>query len=835
MVAAFNTSVRGKLWFLIVLNSGIALMLTGTSLFCYESLQQRGSAMRELSTRARIVAESSTAALSFGDKNAAAETLSMLRADSHVIDATIYDRNDRPFARYRSALASSGGPEFGPHSDGAYIENGAVLVFQPIRLKDQRIGTVFLKSTMDEVYFRLRQYVGIVCLVLVVPLGIALLSGSRIQKLMVDPITELSGAARRVAVEKNYSVRAVKHSEDEIGTLIDSFNHMLSQIEINELARKAAEENLRESEERYALAARGAKDGLWDWKLSSDRIYFSPRWNQMLGCPVSETWSDCEEWFSLIHPSDHHRVKSEIAAHLAGTTAEFVSEYRMRHVNGTFIWMLTRGIAVRNQNGRAIRMAGSQTDITEGKVADPLTGLPNRLYFIDRLENSIETAHQMGILFAVLFLDLDRFKLINDSLGHAAGDELLVEIAMLLRSTVRSSDPIAVAGLPVIARLGGDEFAVLLPGIRHQLDAEAVAGRIVSQIAAPFHVNGRQVFASVSIGISLSTSGNTPEDLLRNADTAMYHAKTSGKARFAVFDEKMRERAIARLETETDLRKAIDGQQLVLCYQPQVCLRDQRIIGYETLIRWNHPERGLLVPGEFIPLAEETDLIVALGRWVLKEACRQMAEWHRSVVCDPPLTVSVNVSFKQLTETDLVEEVRRVLAETGLHPGSLKLEMTESAIMANAENAVAMLQQLKDMGVGLEIDDFGTGYSSLSYLNKLPFDTLKIDRSFVMELASAESAEIVKTIVELARSMNMNAIAEGVETADQLQALIALGCRYAQGFYFSKPLGSEETYALMLEREDLKRAFAYLQTSSLNSGYRASPYPLVSTEAAIQS
>jgi diguanylate cyclase (GGDEF)-like protein/PAS domain S-box-containing protein len=801
-----NRSIRVKLWTLIGLNSSLALLLAGLGLFGYESFQERRGAVGELSTQARIIAESSTAALSFSDDIAAAEVLGALRGDSHVVEATIYDQSNHALAHYVNASGVGASPPPHPPAIGAYLENGTVLVCEPVRLNNKQIGVVLLKSTMNEVYARLRRYTGIVCLVLLVSLGFALLLSSRVQRLIADPITDLSAVARRIAVDKNYSVRAIKHADDEIGILIDSFNEMLSQIQ-------SAEESVRESEERYALAARGANDGLWDWKLTSDTIYFSPRWNQMLGLPASEAWSRPEDWFSRIHPSDQGRLKSELAAHLAGTTSEFVSEYRMRHWNGAFIWMLSRGIAVRNQRGTAIRIAGSQTDITEGKIGDPLTGLPNRLYFIDKLESAIEAAHQMGTQFAVLFLDLDRFKLINDSLGHASGDELLVEIAMRLRMNVRAGNPATAVGPSVVARLGGDEFAILLPGIQHQVDAEVVAERILKQLGAPFHLNGRQMFASVSIGIALSSSGNTPEDLLRNADTAMYYAKTRGKARFAVFDERMRARAIARLEIETDLRKAIDGQQLVLYYQPQVCLLDQRIVGYEALVRWNHPERGLLVPDEFISVAEEADLIVPLGRWVLKEACRQMAEWHRYIVCDPPPTVSVNVSFKQLTEASFVEDVRRILVETGLTPGGLKLEMTESAIMANAENAVSMLQQLKEMGVGLEIDDFGTGYSSLSYLNRLPFDTLKIDRSFVRDLACVESSEIVKTIVELARSMSLHVVAEGVESIDQLRTLTAMGCHYGQGYYFSQPIAGEATRALMGEREDFRRAFSLLQTS----------------------
>jgi len=812
-------SIGARLSLLIVLNSSLALLSAGIALFGYESFLQRGAASRELSAQAGILAESSTAALTFADDRAAAQTLSALRGDTQVVEGVIYDRNERPFSQYRRAGYSTGSPAPKLRAAGVYFENGAVLVFQPIRLDREIIGTIFLKSS-SQVSARLRQYVGIVCLVLLLSQGFALLLSSRMQRTITGPITELSGVARSVSVDKNYAVRAEVHAGGEIGMLVDSFNHMLSQIEIRELARRKAEESLRESEERYALAARGANDGLWDWKIATGEIYFSSRWNQMLGYPELDRGSNPEEWFSLIHTTDRNRVTAEIAAHLAGTTTEFVSEYRMRHKNGSFIWVLSRGIAVRNGAGSAVRMAGSQTDITEGKVADPLTALPNRLYFTDKLEAAFEAARQGG-LFAVLFLDLDRFKLINDSLGHGAGDELLMGIADRLRSSVRGGKETRQA---VVARLGGDEFAILLPDIREGGEAAVVAQRILDRLESPFHLGERQVFATVSIGIALNSSGGTPEELLRNADTAMYHAKAKGKARFAAFDEGMRERAVAHLEIETGLRKAIDGRQLILYYQPELSVTTRRVIGYEALVRWNHPERGILPPSEFIPVAEESELIVHLGRWVLREACRQMAEWHTKFEFDPPLTISVNVSPRQLNQGGIVEDVERVLAETGLTPECLKLEVTEGSIMQDAETALATLRRLKSLGIGLEIDDFGTGYSSLSYLQRLPFDTVKVDRSFIKELgASAESSEIVRTIMELARSLQMDVVAEGVETEDQFQQLAALGCNYVQGYYFSKPVSAPATQSLLLERDRLQRSFAALQGATLGVGDLLAP------------
>jgi diguanylate cyclase (GGDEF)-like protein/PAS domain S-box-containing protein len=799
-----NRSIGVRLSLLIVLTSSLALLLAGFVLFGYENFQQRGAASRELTAKAGIIAESSTAVLSFNDKAAATQTLAALRGDSAVAEGAIYDSGNRLFALYVRSGSRSGLSTQQVRQTGVYFESGAVLVFQPIRVGDQTLGTIFLKSNSD-VRARLRQYVGIVCLVLLLSQAFALLFSARLQRTITVPITELTGVARLISVDKNYAVRAVRHSGGEIGVLIDSFNHMLSQIETRELA-------LRESEERYALATRGANDGLWDWKIKTDEIYFSARWNQMLGYPDRDSWADSEAWFRLIHQADRDRVKGEITAHREGATPIFSCEYRMHHENGSYIWVLSRGIAVRNGDGVATRMAGSQTDITEGKVADPLTALPNRLYLLDKLDNLFDTQHENGNLFAVLFLDLDRFKLINDSLGHAAGDELLMGIAGRLRSSVRAGWEDRHS---VVVRLGGDEFAILLGDIRDDGDAAIVAQRILNELETPFCLEGRQVFANVSIGIALSSSSSTSEDLLRNADTAMYHAKVNGKGCFAVFDTGMRDRAMARLEVETGLRKAIDSQELILYYQPELCLSTRRVIGYEALVRWNHPTLGIRPPSEFIGVAEESDLIVHLGRWVLKSACAQMAEWQKRFTFDPPLTISVNISARHLSDSGLVQDVERALSETGLDPKCLKLEVTEGAIMQQPELALATLRRLKTMNVGLEIDDFGTGYSSLSYLQRLPFDTVKIDRSFIKELGvGSESDEIVRTIVELARSLEMEVVAEGVETEGQLQRLASLGCEYAQGFYFSKPVGANTTQALMEAKDEMQRAFAVLQRES---------------------
>jgi diguanylate cyclase (GGDEF)-like protein/PAS domain S-box-containing protein len=568
-----------------------------------------------------------------------------------------------------------------------------------------------------------------------------------------------------------------------------------------QVSHKRAQAALRESEARYALAARGANDGLWDWDLQTDKVYYSPRWKTLLGWEEEEVGAGLDEWFGRVHPEDLPRIHAEIAAHRDGLTPHFENEHRLLHKDNAYRWVLTRGLAVRGRDGQAVRMAGSLTDITADKVADPLTRLPNRVLFLDRLGRALERAKRdRDLRFAVLFLDLDRFKVINDNLGHLFGDELLITVARRLEASLRGAD--TVARLPsqsTVARLGGDEFTVLLDDIQDVSKAVAVAERIQQELAVPFLLNGTEVFISASIGITVGPAGySQAEELLRDADAAMYVAKAAGKARCEVFDSAMRERALARLQMENDLRRAIERREFCLHYQPILALEPPRLVGFEGLVRWQHPQRGLLQPTEFIPLAEETGLIVPLGWWVLREACRQMSAWQARYPVDPPLAISVNLSSKQFLQADLDAEVQRLLGETGLDPRTLKLEITESAIMDDPSGTSGKLVRLRALGVQVCIDDFGTGYSSLNCLHRFPVDTLKIDRSFVRQMEDAEeNMQIVQSIVGLAHILSIDVIAEGVETEAQRNKLAALNCEYGQGYFFSRPLDSAAAEAFL--------------------------------------
>ncbi len=550
---------------------------------------------------------------------------------------------------------------------------------------------------------------------------------------------------------------------------------------------------LQEREEQYDLVAQACNDGLWDWNVQTHEVYYSPRWAAIIGHGEQALGRSIEEWFDRIHPEDNERFRADLREHCQRETTAFECQYRIQHQDQTYRWVSSRGMAVFGPQGQVLRIAGSQTDLTHHiALYDYLTGLPSRALFLDQLQRTLKrTQRQRNYLFAILFLDCDRFKLINDSLGHAIGDRLLVEVAKRLTAALRPGD--------VIARLGGDEFAILLENIPELSLAEQVASRLNRELEQAFELEGHTVYISASIGIALNSDpSQQPEDLLRDADNAMYRAKALGKSRYVVFEDTMRDRVQALLKLETDLRAAITNKEFQLYYQPIVSLATQDIASLEALIRWHHPERGLIPPNDFIPIAEETGLILNIGEWVLQEACRQLWDWQQTRPDLPPLSISVNLSRKQFSQPGLGQQIQSTLSEAGIHARQLKLEITETTIMENETMASELVNQLRALGLQLQIDDFGTGYSSLSFLHSFPLDTLKIDRSFIEGLVSdSEKSEIVRTMITLAHNLGMTAIAEGVETQEQLRWLQTHHCDCVQGYFLSKPLPANQIETLL--------------------------------------
>ena len=568
--------------------------------------------------------------------------------------------------------------------------------------------------------------------------------------------------------------------------------------------RKRTERQMARAKERLDLALSGSRLALWDWDLAHDKVYFNESWAALLGGDPRELTCSASEVAAWNHPEDREVFAAALNNAMKGVSEGFDCEYRVVNAEGTWTWIHSRGeVTQRDESGRALRMTGTSTDVTKRKLAeeraewlatrDPLTTLPNRVLLHDRLEQAVFNAARNRSGFAFMFIDLDRFKTINDSLGHQAGDELLKGVASRLTACVRAND--------TVARLGGDEFAVILEDLRddHDEGAQQVAEKMISAMASPMIVDGQPLNTSCSIGISLyPADGRDGATLMKNADVAMYYAKEKGRNNYQFFSSGMNARAQERLSMENFLRLALKRGELVLHYQPRMRIAGAQLVAAEALIRWQHPRRGLLDPAEFIDIAEDSGLIVPIGEWALDEACAQLKAWQRRV--NPDLRIAVNISMGQVRHGDrLYEAVERALKRAGVDPASLELELTESHLMQDIPENAALLTRLGELGVGISIDDFGTGYSSLSYLKKLPVDSIKIDSSFVRDMERDPNDEaIIQAILAMAHSLRLSVVAEGVETPAQLEALRALGCDEYQGFLESaalSPADFEKRYA----------------------------------------
>jgi diguanylate cyclase (GGDEF)-like protein/PAS domain S-box-containing protein len=567
------------------------------------------------------------------------------------------------------------------------------------------------------------------------------------------------------------------------------------------VSHQRAIRELARSEERYSVAASAASDGIWDWDLRRDRIFFSARWYTILGQPERTGDEEPTAWFDLVHPDDLAVLNKSIGEHLAGETQHLQSEFRMRHVDGDWRRVVVRGSAIREPDGEARRLAGSISDVTSQRASerklqhdalhDSLTGLSNRVLFIDRVDQLLQRAvRDPAAGCAVLFVDIDRFKLVNDSLGHDVGDRLLIAFASRVAGVLRPGD--------TVARLGGDEFTILLSEVPDAGAGLTVAGRLHQALEKPFTIDANELFVTSSIGLALSAQNVTAAELLRNADIAMYDAKRRGLSRSAVFDEGMRRRVVDRLTLESRLRQALDESLLRVYYQPIVDLTRGHICAIEALVRWPE-EWPQVAPFDFIPIAEETGLIGTLGLYVLRTALATLADWRRCGLVASDVRMSVNVSGRQLNDPGLPENVRDAIAEARLKANALLLEVTESTLMHEPERMQAIVSQLCKTGVGLHLDDFGTGHSSLSTLHDYPVDALKIDRTFVtsMNRTTLGSEPIVRSTVALARGLGIGVIAEGIEYGSQLRRLRTLGCERGQGFLFSEPRSRTDTELLL--------------------------------------
>ena len=623
---------------------------------------------------------------------------------------------------------------------------------------------------------------------------------------IIEP--QLQADGKQAWLETNKA--PLRNSKGEIVGVLGTFEDITDRIR--------ADAALRESEYKLRTLLESMTEGLVQVNNENVIEFVNDRFCEMSGYEREELLGDVTDIFFT--EEGQKFVKEANRKRSEGFSSQY--EIQLKKKSGEMIWVLIGGAPIIDAGGKITGTMGVFTDINERKIAeeqllhdafhDALTGLANRTLFMDHLQQTIKRGKRKpGRIYAVLFLDFDRFKVINDSLGHAEGDNLLKQLAQRLEESMRFGD--------LLARLGGDEFTILLDELNHTDDAIQIAERIQSDLKNPFILNDREIFISASIGIALSTAGHTcAEDMLRDADIAMYRAKAEGKAQYQVFDQSMHKYAITKLQLETEMRQALRNAEFYLNYQPIVSLENNTLAGFEALIRWNHPERGIVSPSEFIPVAEENGLVIPLGRWILYESCRQMREWQKNNADFLGLKISVNLSTKQFLQPDLVEQVTAALVSTQLDPHCLKLEITESQVMENSDKSISMMNRLRALGIEISLDDFGTGYSSLSYLHRLPVNYLKIDRSFVSRMVeNKENGEIVHTIIKLAQNLKMRVVAEGIETAAQLAQLKLLNCELGQGYFFSKPLDPEEVESFVEKNQkEAKNAAFVLDDQIIN-------------------
>jgi diguanylate cyclase (GGDEF)-like protein len=672
-----NATISQKLAIVNAVATIAALVMVLLFALGYEFFAFRQSVADEIRVQSIIIENNSTAALAFGDANAAAETLAALKASPDIDHAVIYLPDGRPFASYISAASGHTESPALPATRGLKFNLGGYVLTQDIRFNGRLLGHLYVEANAKRLYHSLQLFTAAIVIAIAIAVWFAQFLLKPLQRAIASPLDRLGTLMRRVSENKDYTLRSEHEGGDEIGVLTREFNGMLAQI---------------------------------------------------------------------------HRHKADL---------EFELERRLE------------------AEKRLERLAHY----------DNVTQLPNRNFFNNSLTRAVSMASRTGKTAVLMFIDLDNFKRVNDTLGHHIGDLLLAEAALRISDTLRNND--------VVCRIGGDEFAVILENLDTPSLSGYIANKIIDVLAEGFSFGDSEVYIGASIGIS-----TYPEDamdipgLLRSADTAMYHAKEHGKNNFQYYNADLETRALKRMSLETGLRRAIEAQELLLYYQPQIDTVTNRIVGFEALLRWQHPEMGLVNPNDFIPVAEETGLIVSIGEWVLRNACRQAKIWQDTIA--PELTMSVNISGRQFREPNIVENLLEIVAETGMPADKLDLELTESTLMENSDAVFNKMSRIRDKGISISIDDFGTGYSSMSYLKRFPITTLKIDRSFVQDIPrDADDVAITQAIIAMGKSLGLILIAEGVETAEQMQFLREHYCDKLQGFLFSRPVSAAKAEALL--------------------------------------
>ncbi len=785
MIGFAQLDIRAKL---LVVISGITfttLVLATTAHILYNHHATKQRLVAEQQALARVIADRSTAALAFADERVATENLAALAATESVEAACIYAPDGTLFAVYSRQPGTLCSAALTTSSKRA--GRGSLALAQPIVLDKVPVGTLTLRSGLADLTHQTRANLLVGVAILAGALLLATLAAAHLQRLVSTPIVRLAETAGHITRTRDYQVRAEAGSRDEVGQLVDAFNRMLEAI-------RERDNSLQRSEARFRTLVEGIAAILYTTEVGADAatLYISPQLERILGFRPNEWMRRPELFREQLHGEDRERVMAQVAD-CQRLGVELECEYRMLHRDGQVVWIRDEARVVRDANGRPMLMQGLRYDISERKQAeariehlayhDALTDLANRRLFKDRLAETLDLAARYGTRFALHFLDLDHFKDINDSLGHPVGDALLVAVAERLLGVARRSDS--------LARLGGDEFAAIQYGVLDARDASRMAQRYIEALRAPFLIGDARIRVGTCVGVVMGEAGGLDaEALMAQADVALYKAKEAGANSFAFYEDSMTAALQREMALADRLPEAIAGGELYLEYQPQVELHSRRLVGLEVLARWHHPEQGLVMPVEFIGIAEKRGLVAQLGAWVLDQACRQLAQWRARGSALP--SIAVNISPVQLRTPGFAEMVLDIIDKNCVPTDAIELEFTESVFLAGTPENLAVIDSLSARGVRFAIDDFGTGFSSLAYLRKFQVDTLKIDRTFIMNMVERPSdAELVRAAIALGRALGLATIAEGVETEAQAAMLGGLGCVRGQGYLFGRPMSAE--------------------------------------------